>query len=282
MSATAGLSAVLRMFVEERLTADLSLMRIPYRQGKGRMARHPKFGDVQAERRGRAGEDARSASHSEGHDRTKRTIARRSGHRAPRLRDERQCGPHRDWEPWPRVRVADAHWQRDHPNCPMFHMQRADGTTRGRHDARSHDGRAARGHCAPECRDAEGRALTDNSRHHPAPLELLGASLGTCVALYVQQFCHTRGFPYEGLRVEVEPHGAAHPARIGEFVVRVLLPNEIPVHYAAMLERVARSCPAHNTLAHGAEVTVLITDAVSALVLGTSDDVIGNPPKWAG
>ena len=98
----------------------------------------------------------------------------------------------------------------------------------------------------------------------PAPLELLGASLGTCVALYVQQFCHTRGLPYDGLRVEVEQYGAANPGRIGQFVVRVLLGHDLPEQYAAMLERVARSCPAHNTLAHGAEVTVLIESAVPA------------------
>jgi len=92
----------------------------------------------------------------------------------------------------------------------------------------------------------------------PAPIELLGASLGTCVAYYVQQFCHSRGLPYDGLRVEVEQHGAQNPARIGRFVVRVMLAAEIPAHYAAMLERVAQSCPAHNTLSHGADVTVLI------------------------
>ncbi|HEV8497430.1 MAG TPA: OsmC family protein [Gemmatimonadaceae bacterium] len=92
----------------------------------------------------------------------------------------------------------------------------------------------------------------------PAPIELLGAALGTCVAYYVQQFCHSRGLPYDGLRVEVEQHGAQNPARIGRFVVRVMLAAEIPAHYAAMLERVAQSCPAHNTLSHGADVTVLI------------------------
>ena len=92
----------------------------------------------------------------------------------------------------------------------------------------------------------------------PAPLELLGVSLGTCVALYVQQFCHARGLPYEGLRVEVEQHGAANPGRIGVFAVRVRLAHALPEQYAAMLERVARSCPAHNTLTHGAEVTVEI------------------------
>jgi putative redox protein len=90
----------------------------------------------------------------------------------------------------------------------------------------------------------------------PMPLELLGAALGTCVALYVQQFCHARGLKYEGLRVEVDPQGAQ--GRIGKFDVRVILPEPLPPQYEQMLERVARSCPAHNTLVHGAEVAVEI------------------------
>jgi uncharacterized OsmC-like protein len=99
----------------------------------------------------------------------------------------------------------------------------------------------------------------------PSPIELLGTALGTCVALYVQQFCHARELPYDGLRVEVEQQGATNPARIGRFVVRVMLETELPEHYAAMLERVARSCPAHGTLAHGAEVTVLIETPTPAM-----------------
>ena len=90
----------------------------------------------------------------------------------------------------------------------------------------------------------------------PAPIEMLGVSLGTCVALYVQQFCHARGLPYEGMRIEVETAGATNPSRIGAFAVRVLLPEELPPPYAELLDRVARSCPAHNTLTHGAEVNV--------------------------
>lgn len=97
----------------------------------------------------------------------------------------------------------------------------------------------------------------------PTPLELLGASLGTCVALYVQQFCHARGLPYQGMRVEVDPRGAQ--GRIGRFDVRVVLPEQLPQHYAQMLERVARSCPAHNTLAHGAEIVVEIEQPAHAL-----------------
>ncbi len=90
----------------------------------------------------------------------------------------------------------------------------------------------------------------------PAPIELLGASLGTCVALYVQQFCQSRGLSYEGMRVELQQFGAQNPNRIGQFAVKVVLPQGVPAEYAEMLERVARSCPAHNTLAHGADVTM--------------------------
>ena len=88
----------------------------------------------------------------------------------------------------------------------------------------------------------------------PMPIELLGASLGTCVGLYVQQFCHTRGLPYDGMRVEVEQYGAQNPNRVGEFVVRVVLPQGVPDQYAEALERVARSCPAHHTLELGAKL----------------------------
>ena len=107
--------------------------------------------------------------------------------------------------------------------------------------------------------------LYDGGRDEgPAPIELLGASLGTCVALYVQQFCHVRGLTYDGMRVEVEQHGAGNPNRIGTFAVRVILPNELPPEYAAMLERVARSCPAHNTLTVGAEVRVEVLAGATA------------------
>jgi putative redox protein len=92
----------------------------------------------------------------------------------------------------------------------------------------------------------------------PMPIELLGASLGTCIALYVQQFCHARGLPYDGMRVEIEQHGARHPNRVAEFAVRVVLPAALPPAYGEMLERVVRSCPAHNTLAGETRVRVQI------------------------
>ncbi len=102
----------------------------------------------------------------------------------------------------------------------------------------------------------------------PAPIELLGVSLGTCVALYVQQYCHSRGLSHDGMRVEVQQYGAQNPSRIGQFEVTVVLPAGIPAEHVAMLERVARSCPAHGTLTHAAEVRMELaigapTDAAS-------------------
>ncbi len=98
----------------------------------------------------------------------------------------------------------------------------------------------------------------------PMPLELLGAGLGTCVALYVQQFCQARGLPYAGMRVEVDQVSARNPSRIGTYQVRVVLPQALPPEYAELLERVARSCPAHHTLVEGAEVAVRIETGAGA------------------
>lgn len=114
------------------------------------------------------------------------------------------------------------------------------------------------------------RVLVDQPGHAggedsaPMPVELLGVSLGTCIALYAQQFLQARNLPHAGLRVEVTQSGARNPNRVREFVVRVLLPEALPAAYADLFERVVRSCPAHNTLEHGAEMRVEVEAPVAA------------------
>lgn len=95
----------------------------------------------------------------------------------------------------------------------------------------------------------------------PSPIELLGASLGTCIAYYLQQFCHARKVSIGGLRVEVEQQGVKNPNRVARFVVHVVLPLDFPEMYAGMIDHVVKTCPAHNTLAHGAEVDVNVKGA---------------------
>jgi putative redox protein len=92
----------------------------------------------------------------------------------------------------------------------------------------------------------------------PMPVELMGAALGTCVALYVQQYCASRELPYEGMRVEVRHENAKSPHRIGAFAVQVFLPEPLAAEHLEMLDRVARSCPVHNTLTHAPQVEVVI------------------------
>jgi uncharacterized OsmC-like protein len=107
----------------------------------------------------------------------------------------------------------------------------------------------------------------------PEPIELLGAALGTCVAYYIGQFLKARGLSTDGLGVAVEQYGASNPHRVGAFDVHVVLPAQFPSRYLEMIERVARSCPVHNTLARAADVRVSVE-------LSPSDNthaVQGNP-----
>ena len=99
----------------------------------------------------------------------------------------------------------------------------------------------------------------------PMPLELIAASLATCVALYVQRYLQSRGLVHEGMRVEVDQFGAVNPNRIGQFAVRVLLPEALSPEHAARLEQVVRSCPAHATLTHVPEVRFAISAPAPAL-----------------
>ena len=103
----------------------------------------------------------------------------------------------------------------------------------------------------------------------PSPMELISAALGSCVALYVHRFCVSRGLPHDGMRIEVTPRHVANPNRIDELSVAVFLPGALSPHTMEMLERVVRSCPVHNTLVHGASVSVSIeAGAADYAVLG--------------
>ena len=110
------------------------------------------------------------------------------------------------------------------------------------------------------------RLITDQSERAggedaaPSPTELVSAALGSCIALYVYQFCTSRGLLHDGLRVEVRPIYATGPNRIAEVQVTVHLAQELSPHVREMLERVVRSCPVHNTLANVADVSVAIED----------------------
>jgi uncharacterized OsmC-like protein len=90
----------------------------------------------------------------------------------------------------------------------------------------------------------------------PTPIELLGASLGSCIAYYMHHFLHVRGLPADDISVSVTQKSAANPSRVESFDVMVKLPADIPEHYMPLLRRVLDACPAHNTLAGGSKIDV--------------------------
>ena len=62
----------------------------------------------------------------------------------------------------------------------------------------------------------------------------------------------------------LELHKASSPNRVGLFAARVILPAPLPAAYVELVERVARSCPAHGTLTHAAQVLVTVEPTVAA------------------
>lgn len=95
----------------------------------------------------------------------------------------------------------------------------------------------------------------------PMPIELLGASLGTCIAYYVQQYCASRGLAIDGLRVEVAQRRVPNPIRISDFDVRVILPADLSDAHLSMLERVVRACPVSTTLERGSDIAIALESA---------------------
>lgn len=94
----------------------------------------------------------------------------------------------------------------------------------------------------------------------PMPVELLPASLGTCVALYVQQFLATRGLDPTGMSVDVTTIGAPQPNRLARFDVTVKIPGGVPEKYRDAVQRAAEGCTVHHTLTHVPEIAVTISE----------------------
>ena len=97
----------------------------------------------------------------------------------------------------------------------------------------------------------------------PMPVELLPASLGTCVALYVHRFLAIRGLDSTGLTVEVTATGAPNPNRIGKFGIDVKIPGGLPEKYRDAVRRAAEGCTVHHTLTHAPEIVVEVREGAA-------------------
>ena len=76
----------------------------------------------------------------------------------------------------------------------------------------------------------------------PSPFDLFLASLGTCAAYYVLDFCATRGIPTEGITLRQHWQRDPQTKRIQTIEQVIELPREFPRRYEKAVVRAASQC----------------------------------------
>ncbi len=94
-----------------------------------------------------------------------------------------------------------------------------------------------------------------------SPHELLAAALAACISTTIVLAAHARGWPTDGLQVDVEYDHKATPRR---FRAQVTLPHGLTDDQRDRLARIGRTCPVGRALAGAAEVEETYTAAPRA------------------
>ncbi len=94
----------------------------------------------------------------------------------------------------------------------------------------------------------------------PTSLQLFVASMGSCVATFVAQYCDSHGIDTTDMAVDVDFDLADGPTRLSNIRVGVTLPHAECGERAAALRRVAEHCPVHQTIAAAEPIAIEIVD----------------------
>ncbi|CAB4340307.1 unannotated protein [freshwater metagenome] len=81
----------------------------------------------------------------------------------------------------------------------------------------------------------------------PTPLELLAASLASCVAVTVEMYAERKGWDVGKLEVEVD-YATAERGTPTKFEVVLRVPSELSDEQVERLSVIAAKCPVHRTL----------------------------------
>jgi putative redox protein len=89
-------------------------------------------------------------------------------------------------------------------------------------------------------------------------VELLLASLGSCMLGTMLAFAANADVPLEGVRLELTPTVAERPERLARIDMILRIEGDVEPRRLASLRRVAEHCKVHATLAHGPELTLAV------------------------
>lgn len=90
----------------------------------------------------------------------------------------------------------------------------------------------------------------------PTPPEFFIASLGSCVAALVADYCNRSGINTNGLSVDVSYDKADDPTRLVNVNVHIDLPHGDFAGREKAILRVAERCPVHQTICSLDEVQI--------------------------
>lgn len=97
----------------------------------------------------------------------------------------------------------------------------------------------------------------------PTPPEVFVASLGSCVAALVANYCNKANLNTEGLTVDVAYEKASDPTRLANVRVIIDLPNTDISGRENAIKRVADYCPVHQTICTLEGVDIEVAGKVS-------------------
>lgn len=96
--------------------------------------------------------------------------------------------------------------------------------------------------------DVPATAEWGGKNRHPTPPEYFIASLSSCIAAFVMQYCNHSELDASGMSVEISYEKAAQPSHLKNIVVNINLPGIELGERVEAIKRVSRHCTIHETI----------------------------------
>ena len=90
-----------------------------------------------------------------------------------------------------------------------------------------------------------------------SPTDLVAAALASCAVTTMALAAKRENIPWGAMSARVEKHMSAAPRRVGELVLELSMPRELPQDKRHHLEEVARNCPVARSLGADVKQTIL-------------------------